>query len=188
MDTKYGKRCKRRNSAGDTHFLTFSCFRRQPFLVKDRSRHWVLDAIRKAQQTHDFSIWAWVIMPEHVHLLIRPRQEIYSISGILKSIKQPVTNAALKFLRAEAPGFLDFMRDAQPNGKVSFRFWQRGGGYDTNLWTGKHITEKVQYIHENPMRRGLVSAVVDWEWSSARDRRGMRDVPLLPLVEGPLPW
>ncbi len=60
------------------------------------------------------------------------------------------------------------MADAQPNGQVAYRFWQRGGGYDRNLWSTRDILEKVQYIHNNPLRRGLVSKPQDWPWSSWR--------------------
>ena len=149
---------------------------------------WLVDAIRRAHSKHDFLIWAWVIMPEHVHLLIHPRHNIYSVSEILKSIKQPVTAAAVKYLQRQAPEFLDQMKDAQPDGKVSHRFWQRGGGYDTNLWTAKHIAEKIQYIHNNPVRRGLVGRAVDWEWSSAQDYERLRAAPVLPLDLTSRPW
>jgi REP element-mobilizing transposase RayT len=68
----YRKLSPRYNDAGHTHALMFSCFRRQPFLSKDRSRQWMVDAIQRARETHRFHLWAWVIMPEHVHLLICP--------------------------------------------------------------------------------------------------------------------
>jgi putative transposase len=47
-----------------------------------------------------------------------------------------------------------------------YRFWQRGGGYDRNLRTTRDIHEKIQYIHNNPVRRGLVDRPGDWAWSS----------------------
>jgi hypothetical protein len=56
------KTCKRYNVPGHAHFLTFSCFRRRPFLARDRSRGWMIDAIALARERHGLHLWAWVIM------------------------------------------------------------------------------------------------------------------------------
>jgi putative transposase len=184
----YRKRCKRYNVPGHTHYLTFSCFKRQPFLNRDRSRVWFLDAFRRALVLHDFALYAWVIMPEHAHVLVHPRRREYSISKFLRSIKQPVSHAAIRYVRVHAPLFLDKMLDAQPNGTFNYRFWQRGGGYDSNLWTGKYIMEKIRYTHMNPVRRKLVRTPEEWEWSSARDYARLRAEPLLPLDREAIAW
>ena len=60
-----------------------------------------------------------------------------------------------------------------------FRFWHPGGGYDENVWNERPIPEILDYIHMNPVRRGLVEQPTDWTWSSARFWSGNRDVPLL---------
>ena len=104
-------------------------------------------------------------MPEHVHLLLRPHDGV-AISGILSAIKQPVAKRAVLWAKREAPAVLEVMADRQPNGECSYRFWQRGGGYDRNLWTPADIHEKINYIHRNPLRRGFVERVEDWRWSS----------------------
>ena len=71
------KRVKHFDIPGHAHLLTFSCFRRMPFLSKDRTRRWFLEALGAARSALEFDLWAWVIMPEHVHLLIYPRREGY---------------------------------------------------------------------------------------------------------------
>ena len=72
------------------------------------------------------------------------------------------------------------MADVQPNGHTSYRFWQRGGGYDRNIWTAEEIREKMGYIHANPVRRGLLERPGDWPWSSwqAWTTEGDTPVPL----------
>jgi len=182
------KTIKRYNTPHHSHYLTFSCFKRRPFLIKDRSRQWFVDALSKSLQKHDYILWAWVIMPEHVHLLVHPRQNEYDISLFLKSLKLAVTNQALQHVRKHAPSFLAQMLDVQPNGTRSHRFWQRGPGYDTNLWTPKHIWEKIDYIHRNPVRRKLARLPKEWPWSSALDFAHQRDAPLLPLGLDSIPW
>ena len=172
------KTCKSCDEPGDAHALTFCCFKRQALVNRDRSRKWFLDALDAARAKHAFDLWAYVIMPEHVHLLIWPRESVYSISDILSDMKQPVTRRAIKYLRTHAPEFLTRLRDGQPGGKVTHRFWQRGGGFDRNLFRPDAIHAEIEYMHANPVRRGLVEHPEDWAWSSARYFAGRGDVPL----------
>ena len=170
------KACRRINEPGDANSLTFSCFSRRPFLSKDRSRMWLVEAIDRAREKHAFDLWAYVVMPEHVHLLLWPREPVYWISRMLTSIKQPVSIKALSYLRQSAPPVLpqmenrlSQMEDRQPDGSVHHRFWQRGGGYDRNLTEPRTIWAEMAYIHANPIRRGLCESATDWIWSSARE-------------------
>ncbi len=163
------KTCKRYNNPGEAHALTFSCFRRQTFLGKGRSRNWLIDAINRAREKLAFHVWAYVIMPEHAHLLIWPTQAAYDISKILKAIKKSVANRALAFVRHEAPDFLKNMEDRQPNGQTHYRFWQRGGGYDRNLFEPRTVFQQIEYMHNNPVRRGLCQTPEDWLWSGAAE-------------------
>ncbi|TWT63324.1 REP-associated tyrosine transposase [Rubinisphaera italica] len=159
------KECHRYDIPGDAHFLTFSCFQRKPFLNRDRSRIWMLESLQVAQERDLFDLWAYVIMPEHVHLVLCPRRDIV-ISKILKTIKQSVSRKAIIWTQSHAPEFLRKMEDRQPDGKISHRFWQRGGGYDRNLRSVRDIHEKIHYVHNNPVRRNLCSRPEDWDWSS----------------------
>jgi putative transposase len=172
------KTCKRHNNPGDAHALTFSCFQRQPFLSKDRSRQWLIEAIDRARDKLHFHVWAYVIMPEHAHLLVWPTEAVYDNSDVLNSIKQSVAKRALLFVQKHAPEFLPRMEDRQPNGDVHYRFWQRGGGYDRNICEPPTAFEQVEYLHYNPVRRGLCAEPEDWLWSSAADYAGVRAGPL----------
>src|SRR5438874_9641185 len=149
------KTCRRYNEPGNAHALTFSCFRRQEFLSKDGSRQWLVDALNRARGKHPIHIWAYVIMPEHAHVLIWPTLDDYDLSKILNSIKQSVAKRAVAHVRRQAPSFLRRMADRQPNGRIAYRFWQRGGGYDRNIVEPQTAHQEVQYFHHNPVRRGL---------------------------------
>src|SRR4051812_33779422 len=111
------KTCKRFNIIGNSHFLTFSCFQRQPFLCKDRTRQWLANTIIAARRDFHFRIIAYVFMPEHVHLLLHPKRPVYDISEILNAIKTPVARTAKKFINESARDFLPHMLDRQSNGK-----------------------------------------------------------------------
>jgi putative transposase len=159
--------------------LTFTCFHRRPFLSKERTCQWLVDAIDSARTQWEVDLWAYVVMPEHCHILMFPRLAIYEISRVLESMKVPVTRRAKAYLMRHAPEALAIMLDEQPNGLVAYRFWQRGGGYDRNLNEAKAIHAEIEYIHANPVRRGLVAKPEDWRWSSAAWYAGSRDVPLV---------
>ncbi|MBL8880947.1 MAG: transposase [Phycisphaerales bacterium] len=177
MLQKY-KTCKRWNEPGDAHFLTFSCFHGYQLLSRDRTRQWLVEAIDRARRRHAWDVWAYVIMPEHVHLIVRPQNAIYDISVLLKAIKWPVSIRARKYLERTSREWMKRLTDVQPNGEFSFRFWQRGGGFDRNIRQERSLGAMIEYIHANPVRRELVREPCEWAWSSARWYDGERDVPL----------
>jgi putative transposase len=124
-------------------------------------------------------------MPEHIHVLLWPQEPVYEIRLIRTALKVPVQRKALAFLRSSAPAFLEQLRDEQPNGVVHYRFWQRGGGYDRNIIEPATLRTVIEYLHQNPVRRGLVPEATDWPWSSARFYAGRQDAMLAmdPLID-----
>ena len=83
------------NEPGHAHELTFSCYRRYPFLSRDRVCEWLVESIDRARKSLEFDVWAWVFMPEHVHLIIHPRRPTYDMAAIRRQIKEPVARQAL---------------------------------------------------------------------------------------------
>jgi putative transposase len=173
---------------GEAHALTFTCFRRLQLLSKDRTRRWFVVGMEAARKRLDFALWAYVIMPEHVHVIVWPQQPIYQMGKIKTALKVEVSRKALRYLRVQAPRFLEKLIDVQPNGDVHHRFWQRGGGYDRNINEPLTLETMIEYIHNNPVRRGLVEKATDWVWSSARYYAGYANVPIkmdpMPSLDG----
>ena len=172
------KTLKHFNLPGHAHELTFSCFKKQALLNKELPCQWFINSLENARRKHQFHIWAYVIMPDHVHLILFPTEQEYSISKILWGIKVPVTLQAISYLKKHSPDRLAMMADVQPNSKTSFRFWQRGGGYDRNLTEPETIRTAIQYIHDNPVRKELVEKAEDWKWSNAGFYADRKDIPL----------
>src|SRR5437762_7145571 len=117
MSSRHRKTVKSYNTPGEAHELTFSCFQRLPLLSKDRTRHWFLEALNQARVRRSFSLWAYVIMPEHVHVIVWPREPVYEVRLIRSALKIPVQRKALSYLRRHGSPFLDRLRDVQPNGE-----------------------------------------------------------------------
>jgi putative transposase len=154
------------NEPGHAHELTFTCFRGCPFLKAERTCQWLAAAVSEARQEFDFALWAYVFMPEHVHLLIWPRQPVYQVSNILTAIKEPVARRAIAYLSEESSDWLRRMR-VKSRKRQRHRFWQPGGGFDHNATDPQVILRMIEYIHHNPVRRELVVKAEDWKWSSA---------------------
>lgn len=87
------------NEPGHAHELTFSCYRRYPFLSRDRICQWLVESIERARKSLEFDVWAWVFMPDHVHLVVHPRRPAYDVAAIRRQIKEPVARQALAWLR-----------------------------------------------------------------------------------------
>ncbi len=182
---RYTKRCRRWNTPGQAHALTFSCYRNRPFLAKQRTCEWLAEAINAARQRHAFMLWAYVSMPDHVHLVIYPTRDDYSISRILLSIRQPVSPKAIAYLKAHRPEGLRAMATGQR--ARPYHFWQKGGGYDRNITQTETLISTVRYVHSNPVRRGLVETADAWRYSSATDWQGTGGGPLA-IDRERLPW
>jgi len=166
------------NLPNHVHFLTFSCYRRQQLLTEDFVRMQLLNSWDSARREVGFAIWSYVIMPEHVHLLVYPHQLQYQIAGILRILKEPFSRWLVRHWNDHAPHFLGRIT-VRRGGRVVRRFWQEGGGYDRNLFDWGVIERAAEYIEWNPVRRGLVSDSLQWKWSSARARAGLSDGPLV---------
>jgi putative transposase len=173
------KRLKRKEATRCPRALNFACFHNQPFLRSDRACRWLADALRRALPLHNCHLWAYCFMPTHAHILVFPRAEQPDLSAFLESVKKSATRRALAWIRKNTPHFLPRMLDEQPSGAASHRFWERGGGYDRNLWSPRALWNMIDYIHHNPVKDGLCQRPTDWPWSSAaRYARGQSPIPL----------
>jgi putative transposase len=85
----------------------------------------------------------------------------------LRCLKEPIARQAIDYLAAHAPAWLARLR-VREGKRIRHRFWQPGGGYDRVITSSAALRALIDYIHHNPVRRGLVDRAEDWDWSSAR--------------------
>jgi putative transposase len=130
------------------------------------------------RQRHELDLLAYVIMPEHVHQLVFPRNPVYRMDRILSDLKRPVSWKAKRHLMERGMGDWLARLSAVEGSQTTFRFWLPGGGFDANITCERSIAEIGSYMHLNPVRRGLVDDPLEWEWSSARYWEGLRPVPI----------
>jgi REP-associated tyrosine transposase len=133
--------------AGQTHFVTFSCYRRETKLTTPLLRALFLETLEKTRQKFSLRVYGYVVMPEHVHLLLSE-----PASGTLAG--------AIHFLKLSSA-----KQKESDEQKATGHFWQKRY-YDRNIRSYSDFTEKLRYIHRNPVKRGLCENAEDWPWSS----------------------
>ncbi len=134
---------KRFHKAEALHFITFSCFYRLPFLQAQESKGTFEAFLEQMRARHQARVYAYVLMPEHVHLLLDEPPSIL-LAQFLKALKQ-MTSRKLRGDREQ--------------------FWQHRY-FDSNVHGEKARSEVIRYIHRNPVKRGLVASPGQYPWSS----------------------
>jgi putative transposase len=136
---------RRYQTSGHDHFLTFTCCHRLALLDDIFARTTFEQTLEILRARHEFHVFGYVIMPNHVHLLVsEPRRHL--LADTLRALKTETS----KKLKQDRP-----------------QFWQRRY-YDRNIITQTEFVEKLRYIHRNPVAEKLVERPEDWPWSSYR--------------------
>jgi putative transposase len=137
---------KRIYGNGHLHFITCSCYRRQPLLHADDRYESFLQTLETVRQRYDFLVGGYVVMPEHFHLLMsEPRKR--DPSAVMFALKQTFAKRVMR----KVPSLE--------------HFWQKRF-YDFNVYSHNKMVEKIHYMHHNPVVRGLVTSPSEWLWSS----------------------
>ncbi|MGI9101424.1 MAG: REP-associated tyrosine transposase [Terriglobales bacterium] len=138
------------------HFLTWSCYQRRSLLAQTRRRDWFLSILEQVRRRYRFVVMGYVVMPEHVHLLIS-EPERGSVASAIQVLKQ---RTARRLQPRRRQGQTKLWDEDQ-------HLWQKRY-YDFNVWSARKRLEKLHYMHQNPVRRGLVQSPELWVWSSYR--------------------
>ncbi|MGH6630279.1 MAG: REP-associated tyrosine transposase [Burkholderiales bacterium] len=142
---------KRFQESKQTHFVTFSCYRRQGRLRPPARCDLFVEKLEQTRRRFGLRIYGFVVMPEHLHLLLsEPDRD--RLATAIQSLKLAVAKS-VPGLGAEAQ---------EPT-----QFWQKRY-YDRNVRDHDEFVEKLRYIHRNPVKRGLVQRPEEWPWSSFR--------------------
>jgi putative transposase len=134
---------KRFQKAEALHFITFSCFHRLPFLEMPDPKERFEAVLERTRARHQARVYAYVLMPEHIRLLIN-EPPLILVAQFLKALKQVISRK----LRGDRP-----------------QFWQ-DRYFDSNIRGESARSEVIRYIHRNPVKRGLVASPEQYRWRS----------------------
>ncbi len=146
------------------HFITFTCYRRQSFLSTPTIRDAFLRVLERTRLRYDVLIYGFVVMPNHLHLLIsEPKQG--TIATVIQSLKIASTRYQKTHIWQRKA---DMGHKSQADHETQDSpFWQHRY-YDRNVRDHEEFIAALKYIHRNPVKRGLVEKPEDWRWSSYR--------------------
>ncbi len=151
------------DNLGTARFVTFSCYRKRQYFKEDFVFKMFLEYLSMAKQKYQFRLYGYVIMPDHVHLILHPRLPI-KLGLVIREIKSKMAR--------------HYFRVCQPrDNSATNKFWQLRC-YDHNCRSLETVIEKINYCHNNPVTRGLVKYPGDWKYSSYNWMNGIEDVPI----------
>ena len=146
------------DKGGQIHFLTFSCYKRRKLLSRDRCKAVVLGVLAQELRKQHGKCLGFVIMPNHVHALLWFPQDD-TLSAFVQIWKQKTSVELAKLFHKWMPEYGRSIIDDP--------VWQRRF-YDFNVISDKNFLTKLDYMHNNPVKAGFVSASIGWRYSSAR--------------------
>ena len=141
------------------HFITFSVYRRRRLLDADHPKRILLGVLNEELRRHAAKCVGFVIMPDHVHAIVW-FPEAGHLSHFMHGWKRKSSYHLREWYCRESPSYFEGFGEGD-------KFWQPKY-YPFEIYTKEKLLEKMNYMHENPVRKGLAAQTTDWKWSSAR--------------------
>jgi len=157
---------------GQLEFITTSTYWRTPLFRSERFCQEFVATLDAVRTEFAFLLMGWVLMPEHFHVLLKPEPADLT-PKIVQQLKQRTALHILGALREhEQHPWCDRMLrrlrlPATVHSQARHRVWERRY-YPFNVYSDQKLQEKLDYMHANPVKRGLVSSPEEWLWSSFR--------------------
>ena len=159
------------------HFLTDTVVNWMPVFTRPDTVNIILNSFSYLQQQHDVKLYGYVILENHLHWVAQSnnlakdvaRFKSYTAKQILQYLELQKQHRLLKQLA--------FYKKKYKNDR-QYQFWQEGS-HPQEIQDSKMLLQKLNYIHQNPVKRGYVDEPIDWRYSSARNyagKKGLIDV------------
>jgi len=172
----------------EVYFVTFTITDWIDVLADDKYKMIIIDSVRYCQTNKGLVVYGYCIMPNHVHMIIQATHQ-FTLSEVLRDLKKFTANTIIKKLTddnsVEASETLKKFYEA---GKhltriKNYKVWKDGNRAKL-IYTNKFLWEKLNYIHKNPVEKGLCIEPWDYLFSSATnytDKKSLLDVVCLPV-------
>jgi REP element-mobilizing transposase RayT len=169
------------------YFITFAVVRWVDVFTRDNYREIILDSLKFCQKEKGLRLHAYVIMTNHLHLIIS-RQGDYLLENIMRDFKKFTSSQLIKAIK-ENPyesrkewmiEIFEVEGRRNPNNKF-FQFWQQDN-HPIELTSNKMMGQKLDYLHNNPVKQSFVNRPEGFPWSSMANyigEKGMIDVEVI---------
>ena len=166
------------------HFLTFAIVHRVDVFTRADYADIIIDSLKFCKEKKGLAIHAWCIMPNHLHLIVSAKRST-GLSDIMRDFKK-FTSAEIRaiennFKESRKSWMLWIFSKAGENNarNINYRFWQQDN-HPIECSTPDIFNSKINYLHENPVRAGLVWNAEDYRYSSGVDyyttRKGLIEI------------
>jgi REP element-mobilizing transposase RayT len=170
------------------YFITYAVVYWVDVFTRDEYRNILIDSWKHCQKEKGLVIHAWIIMTNHIHMIVSKNGETL-LQDIMRDMKKYTSLKILSAIRnnekeSRREWMLQLFSEAgktNSNNK-DFQFWKQDN-HPFILFTEKFFDQKINYLHENPVRAGLVNQAEDWTYSSAADYCGKRRKEIVELVK-----
>ncbi|MGL1889324.1 MAG: transposase [Reichenbachiella sp.] len=177
------------NDPEGMYFVTFTVVEWLDVFTRDDYRQIVLKSLRHCQQEKGLIIHAWVVMSNHMHLIISRKLEGEQLSGIVRDFKKYTSKSIIKSieennLESRRNWLLWIFKSAgaKNNNNTNYQFW-RQDNHAEQLVSNKFMDQKLNYIHMNPVVSRLVEEPEHYLYSSARDYTGLKGLLQIENIE-----
>ena len=152
------------------HFLTITTIEWIDIFTNEDYFKLIVDSLKFCRQNKELLLYEYVIMTNHLHLISQAK-EGYKLSQIISDFKKYTTREILKLLKNDNRRYIISLIKNSFSKKSGYenQIWQREN-YPEVIESEKFFLEKVNYIYNNPVKRGFVSKSENWLYSSARNR------------------
>ena len=163
------------------YFVSFAVVEWLDVFTRNEYKDIFLDSLRFSQQNKGLEIFAWCIMTNHIHLVFRSSGDIKPeilLGDIKRFTSQEIVSAIKVNPKESRKEWLieQFKIAGEKSSNVKHHQFWRHDNKPIELWSNKVISEKVRYIHNNPVEAGLVYKPEDYVYSSAKDYAGEKGI------------
>jgi putative transposase len=154
---------------GHIYYITTVIHNRLPIFTRPSFIIPLYDSLNFYRYKQEFKLLGYVIMPDHLHLIIWPFGES-TVSDIMRDYKTFTSKRIIRQAEVEdiAEWVEAFRQAGQETGRSTNKVWQ-DSYWDVNVYTERFLRKKLNYVHLNPVRAGLVERPEDYVYSSYRN-------------------
>ena len=160
----------------ELYFTTSTVIDWMDVFTRPEYKHFAVDSLRYCQEQKGLEIYAWVLMTNHLHMIVAAPQ----ISDVMRDFKKFTSKAIVNAIEqnhqeSRKEWLMDrcWFRGANDSKIKNYKFWQ-DGNYVEDIHSYDFYREKLNYIHMNPVRQEIVEKPEDYLYSSTRDYSGMK--------------
>ena len=176
------------NDSSNLYFVSFAVINWIDVFIREDYKHILINSFKYCQEKKDLQIYAYCIMTSHVHMIIS--SESNRLENIIRDLKSN-TSTQMRTAIDSIPGesrkewMMWMMKRAglKNSNNNDYQFWQQNN-HPIELHDYEITKQKLDYIHDNPVKAGFVSQPQDWLYSSARDYCGQKGLVDVILVFG----